>query len=142
MPAQNSTATRYRAWEAFSQLFLDTELDDADYMRLAADLAATPYTIDQLRHIVQYEVAPVCGPNLLAVAGAWDGFDRDWLIERCGRFQKANQKPRLAGIPIEWWQKIAEILRWQQLPTPPFATMVAKDIDRLLALTQQIRTQS
>lgn len=141
MAASDDLLMRYPAWEAFSQLFLDTELDDADYQRLAKDLAATPYSIEQLRHIAHHEVAPVCGPNLLAVTGAWDKFDKQWLIQRCSRFQKANKKPHATGIPIAWWHKIAETFRWT-LPTPPFASMVTKDIERLLILTREIRDKS
>jgi hypothetical protein len=37
------------------------------------------------------EVAPVCGYNLLSVAGVWAGFDEEWLVNSI--FSRAYKKP-------------------------------------------------
>jgi len=76
-------ARRRPVWMALSELWLDTELDEGDWERLAAVLASSPYDVHQLRAIHDAEVAPAVGDNLFSVAGVWDGFDEDWLVSRC-----------------------------------------------------------
>ena len=76
-------ADRVLVWDALSQFWLDTELDEKDIQRIAQTLADSPFTPEELRHIEFYEVRSVCAPNLLCVAGAWAGFAADWLIPRC-----------------------------------------------------------
>ncbi len=70
---------RKPVWTAFSEFWLDTELDDSDLRRIANVAAAAGYSIPKLRDIYLYEVAPVVGANLLCPAGAWAGFDEQWL---------------------------------------------------------------
>ena len=65
---------RVPAWSALSELFLDTELLDADYARLRAALAECGYSSAELRAILYDEVAPVLGFNLFSVAGEWMGW--------------------------------------------------------------------
>ena len=60
---------RRPVWEALSQLFLDTELDEADLEHIAAILAASPYTDGELSAIYHHEVTPVCRFNLGLIAG-------------------------------------------------------------------------
>lgn len=69
-------------WGALSELWLDTELDDADLDRIASVMDASGLSLDQLRSVYLHEVAPVVYRNLLSVAGASDGFDESWLAER------------------------------------------------------------
>ncbi|MEI7732535.1 MAG: hypothetical protein WCO56_23390 [Verrucomicrobiota bacterium] len=70
---------RKPVWKAFSEFWLDTELQDEDLQRIANIAAASGYTVAELRDIYLYEVAPVVSPNLLTVAGEWAGFDEEWL---------------------------------------------------------------
>lgn len=70
---------RKLVWTAFSEFWLDTELEDEDLHRIARIAAASGYAVAELRDIYLYEVAPVVGPNLLTVAGEWVGFDEEWL---------------------------------------------------------------
>jgi hypothetical protein len=76
---EGDLANRRPVWEALSDLFLDTELTDDVREGLARRLAASPYTIEELRAILYDEVYPACKSNLLSVAGVWTGFDLDWL---------------------------------------------------------------
>jgi hypothetical protein len=49
------------------------------------------YSLDELRDIYLFEVAPVVFPNLLTVAGEWAGFDEEWLVaEVTKRAKKRN----------------------------------------------------
>lgn len=76
-------------WAALSGLYLDTELSAHGLEHLAETLAASPYTIGELEHILLAEVHPACFANLLSVGGVWSGFDPCWLRQRILRRQRA-----------------------------------------------------
>jgi len=76
-------ASRRPVWEALAALWLDTELTDGELDHIAGVLAASPYSLPEMRAIHDYEVAPVLWVNLVTVVGEWAGFDNDWLAERC-----------------------------------------------------------
>lgn len=80
--SDHDVAHRLPVWLALSELYLDTELSSAALAHIAAVLAASPYTIGELRYILLHEVHPACVANLLTVAGVWSGFDADWLRQR------------------------------------------------------------
>ena len=84
---------------ALSNLFLDTDVS-LFYESMAAELAASPFSADELNAILKDEVAPVLGVNLLAVAGVWDGFDEEWLAQRI-----AASKGKWRWIP--WHRAVA-----------------------------------
>ncbi len=46
---------------------------------IAQALAASPFTLLQLRTMLLHEVHPVLIGNLRSVAGVWDGFESQWL---------------------------------------------------------------
>lgn len=73
---------RRPVWSALSELFLDTTLDAGDLRRIALVLHASRYSEQELDAIYADEVAPVCGPNLMVVAGEWALFDPEWLERR------------------------------------------------------------
>jgi hypothetical protein len=81
---------RVRVWDAFSEMFLDSYRNDNELDRLAEIIANSPFSLAELGHILFKEVAPVCFPNLLMLAGEWAGFDHGWLIEKCLARQKKN----------------------------------------------------
>lgn len=62
---------RLPVWHAFSDLFLDTELQAEDYRRIAAILRASGRPPAELRAILADEVAPAFMGNLVGVAGEW-----------------------------------------------------------------------
>jgi hypothetical protein len=67
-------------WTALSEFYLDTELQDVDFISIASAILKSPYSIEEVKQINKYEVFPVLQPNLLSVAGEWVGFDHAWLI--------------------------------------------------------------
>ena len=80
-PADQDIEARRPVWSALSDLYLDT--DYRTFVRSAArELAATPYSLDDLHAILLREVHPVLARNLCATAGVWDRFDQAWLAER------------------------------------------------------------
>jgi hypothetical protein len=80
-------------WRALSTLWLDTELDDRDLAAIVAVLRDSGLDRATLQHVYAVELAPVLGPNLLSVAGAWSGFDQDWLRARI--LEDLRRRPRL-----------------------------------------------
>lgn len=79
--ADSRLALRLPVWNALSELFLDTELDQRDHERIAAVLAESRYEVEKLEEILRFEVTPVLQGNLRSVVGEWAGFDPDWLRE-------------------------------------------------------------
>lgn len=82
---QSELERRKPLWTAFSEFWLDTELTEEDLTRIAQVAADSRYSVDELRDIYLYEVAPVVGANLLSVAGEWAGFDEEWLHKEARR---------------------------------------------------------
>jgi hypothetical protein len=80
-PAQQDIAHRRPVWRVLSDLFLDTELQDHDLIRIAATLAESCYSLADVETILYREVYPVCIGNLSCMAGEWAGFDNEWLAE-------------------------------------------------------------
>ena len=71
MAKQEELELKLPVWHALSELFLDTELQPGDYARIAERLRRSGYTREEIRRILETEVAPAFGSNLLSVAGEW-----------------------------------------------------------------------
>ncbi|MEM9075404.1 MAG: hypothetical protein AAGC43_00115 [Bacteroidota bacterium] len=82
-------------WLALSEFYLDTELESADYDRIAQVLKASGLSIGQLKEIDRFEVFSVLKANLLSVAGVWTGFDEAWLYAICTKSYLKKDKPLL-----------------------------------------------
>ena len=78
-------AQRRPVWEALSELFLDTDLQTADFDRLADTLAKSPYSPADLEAILLRELVPILWGNTASPAGEWQGFDPVWLEEQIQR---------------------------------------------------------
>jgi len=92
MPLTNAQFSAHSAvWFALSELFLDTEPDDHTYNFIARECANSPFSSSEIKEILVDEVSPVCRINLLSVAGVWDGFDQQWLVEKIDRQRKRNR---------------------------------------------------
>lgn len=102
---------RLTAWQALSELFLDTELDDADIASIARRLRSTGLSTSELEQIYQEEVAPVCWRNAQAVpGGVWTQFDPGWLVEAIERHRRNENV--LLRIPL---MKRLCVKRWTAL---------------------------
>lgn len=109
-------------WMALSELWLDTELSDADLERIARTMADSGLIIEELRQVYLVEVAPVVSPNLLTVTGEWDGFDEEWLCARIVRnLRDRPRRPRFrAWFPLSrrlmlyaterYWKTLVELV--------------------------------
>ena len=96
-----ATEDRLPVWEAFSEFFLDTELDESHYRRISQTLLSSPYSMEELEEILKFEVYPVLMWNLRSVAGEWAGFDRNWLLEVLE--PKLNKRPKFRLPLLQWW---------------------------------------
>lgn len=77
---------RIPVWEALADFWLDTDLVDFQFNHIARVIASSPYSIQEMRAIHDYEVAPAVSANLASMAGEWAGFDGEWLRQRCKKF--------------------------------------------------------
>ena len=113
---------RKPVWAALSELWLDTELAEDDLRRIAGVMKASGYPMGVLREIYLFEVAPVVFPNLLTVAGEWDGFDHAWLFTEATKRARRRSLLLRAFVRLgigKWlmtfaterhWARLAEIL--------------------------------
>ena len=116
-------ARRRPVWEAMSDFFLDTELDDARLGEIAAILRVSGYTISELEDILATEVAPLLYKNVLAPAGAWSSFDTGWIEGQIagGRHRDIALWHRFAarwscrrvirGVRAQYWTPVLRHLR-------------------------------
>ena len=117
---------RLLVWEALADFFLDTELDDSDYERIANVLASSPYSIQDAEDILRHELYPVLIRNLRSVAGEWAGFDREWL--RGSIKPRLNKRPKFRLPLLQWsmvrdhWLRVSELIRRNR------KTMANKDV--------------
>ena len=106
---------RRPVWEALSELFLDTELQEYDFARVSRVLAESGYTNEELHSILFREVFPACVPNLHHPAGAWTGFNTNWLEEEILNKAPCGQTDGLVPPPDYWmiekeWRRVLELL--------------------------------
>jgi hypothetical protein len=73
---------RLPVWCALAELFLDTELQPADFARIAAVISGARLSAKEAEKILENEVAPAFLPNALSVAGEWAGWSVEFVKER------------------------------------------------------------
>lgn len=127
MPAQPSQSNRQRAWIALSQLFIDSELDDAAVRDIAQQLISADCSAEEAETILWNEVAPALGSNLASVAGNWTGWsDEDVIALVSARLQKDGEASPPGMLSAGWlqhrwvkrvvlpdWLRVAALLREQ-----------------------------
>lgn len=107
---------------AFSNLYLDTELDDADHRALARTLAVTSLSLDALDRLLREDVHPALWMNLASVAGVWTAFDEAWLLARVRARRRARVRwpttlvPLYALVDAEWRRVRAQVVTERSSP--------------------------
>lgn len=92
---------RVQVWDAFSELYLDSYRTEPELQHLGELIADSPFSNEELKHILVSEVSPVCGPNLFCLPGGeWAGFPPDTLIPGCLERQLANPYSQGARKPL------------------------------------------
>ncbi|WP_310392317.1 hypothetical protein [Hymenobacter sp.] len=92
---------RHPVWAVLAELYLDVELQEEDYRRMAAVCAASGFGWPEIRQMNYDEVAPVLWANLLSVAGEWAGWDETWLIATLTA-RYTGKRHRLLGLESLW----------------------------------------
>src|SRR5215469_16255952 len=106
-------AHRRPVWIALPDLFLDTDVR-ISYPYIARTLAESPYSMEELRTILDEQVTPVVESNLLSVAGEWAGFDDEKITqEMAKRMGKTRLLPSMVSLDREWdaVERLARLLR-------------------------------
>lgn len=109
---------RKPVWAALSELWLDTELSHDDLKRIAGVMKKSSYSLPELRDIYLFEVAPVVFGNLFTVAGAWAGFDEEWLLAKAARRARRRSLCLRAFVKIgigKWIMTWATERHWETL---------------------------
>src|SRR4051812_3417235 len=105
---------RRPVWEALSELFLDTQIDQDDLRYIAERLAESKYSVSELEQILRQEVGPAVAMNMFSVAGLWEGFDQAWMERRIIQQQTTWRRwiPRYTGfrLILPYWVRIRQLL--------------------------------
>jgi hypothetical protein len=122
---------RQQAWIELSELFRDTETTDSDIEFLARELHRLGFDAATAEHILQDEVAPVFGKNLLSVAGNWMGWKPESVVEGVNEWLAKRDAPGLRGALYR--------TRWaRRFRAWFFASMVMEDWRRVAQLMQKL----
>jgi hypothetical protein len=98
---QQQIEQRLPVWHALSDLFLDTQLQPVDHERIANVLCRSGYSVEELRAILDEEVAPAFVFNLLDIAGEWAGWHEEEVQEIMLRSLQSGR-----GLPpMRWLRK-------------------------------------
>ena len=87
-----SKEDRLDIWRALSNLFLDTEVTDFTYQYIARAIRNSELDILEVENILWHEVYPVLSSNLSSVAGVWDGWTDEWLLQHLTISSKTGAK--------------------------------------------------
>jgi len=68
-------------WRALSDLFLDTDIGDLTFNYIARTVIESKLSVSEVEEILWYEVYPVLESNLRNVAGNWEGWTDEWLLQ-------------------------------------------------------------
>ena len=85
---------RAPVWRALSDLFLDTELDEADIAIIAETIRAAGFSADQAEEILRRDVAPVFWMNLIQVAGEWTPWSESQVRDLVCEHLRSRSRPR------------------------------------------------
>ncbi|ASK31436.1 hypothetical protein CEY12_15550 [Chryseobacterium sp. T16E-39] len=109
---------RHLVWEALSELYLDTELQESDFQYMARILVKSPFSFEEIKKIDQYEVFPVLFSNLLIPAGEWGGFDEKKLVKNIMNWMETRSQLDIFAIKCiyilyesinrAYWKKLEE----------------------------------
>lgn len=106
----DETTRKLPIWHALSELFVDTELQHNDYVRIARALTASGLPAEELRRILGDEVGPAFVSNLMSVAGEWAPWSEDEVL---------RIMTRPTGRPTRWlWRWAARrtvTAKWEKL---------------------------
>lgn len=102
---------KLKIWRALSDLFLDTEIEDYVFQYIARTVSECGLSLREAEDILWYEVYPVLEGNLRCVAGEWQGWSDDWLLQNLPARVRPNAihgHPAIIKEVKGCWQKVIE----------------------------------
>jgi len=113
--------SKSKVWIALSVLFLDTDIS-IHIEHISRVCADSNFDLDELSAILYREVAPVCMPNLLTIAGEWAGFDEAQLVEKILEYKNKSNSGVSSLFKPQWgfiakiyigqdWRKVVELIK-------------------------------
>ncbi|WP_256659993.1 hypothetical protein [Pseudomonas sp. LS-2] len=104
-------SNRLKIWQALSEFFLDTEVEQAAFNHVAKTIEESGYTLTEVHSILWFEVFPVLQGNLKSVAGEWAGWPDEWLLKYISVRELAPAKPARGWVGDEINRCWEEVLR-------------------------------
>jgi len=104
---------RLKVWQALSELFLDTEIDDRTFAYVAQAVTDSGYSQGDIQTILWGEVFPVLEANLRSITGEWAGWTDDWLLEHLNVYEGPVPPARVGSVAAEisrCWKEVASRL--------------------------------
>ncbi len=104
---------RLNIWQALSEFFLDTELDETTYKYVVRAVTVSGYSRSEVKHILWQEVFPVLESNLRSVAGVWEGYPREWLkmnLQVSTNTYPPSSSPEIVTEINACWARLCELL--------------------------------
>lgn len=113
---------RKPVWEALAELWLDTDLTEEDLNWMVRVLRSSGYSIDEIRDIYLFEVAPVIHNLLFSQNVVWSTYQSHVLFEKiihyCQRPHRISHffirlwigRLRLTwATDFQWWRLVREL---------------------------------
>jgi len=106
---------RLPVWTALADTFLDTQLEPADYSRIAAVIREAGYDTREAEAIYREDVVPAFAGNLLSVTGEWSGWSQPFvrvrvLARRRSRIGRAAYRLLLGQHIAAEWARVRKAL--------------------------------
>ena len=100
---------RERVWIALADLFLDTDVR-IWYVTTVRTISKSPFSLEELKYILDREVTPALQGNLLDIAGEWAGFDDDWVVKAVA-LAAADPDPVRSLVDLDHhWSALAHLI--------------------------------
>lgn len=97
---------RLPLWRAYSEFFLDTELDELSYAYVARTVLESGLDLEEAAAVLWNEVFPVLHANLRNHLGVWDGWSDEWLLAHLrvasGPARRSGPRATVAEIDRCW----------------------------------------
>jgi len=107
------TQQERRAYTILSELFLDMEYTQWELNGMASFLRPLGIPVSTLEHMLAYDLFPILYPNLLSVAGVWQAFDEEWLLQEVQARKSTGGSGWLKGaVDFVAWHTIGRIGVW------------------------------
>ncbi|UKB79435.1 hypothetical protein [Chryseobacterium sp. MEBOG07] len=110
---------RKEVWCALSDLYLDKELQESDFQYMTRVFLESPFSLENIKKIDQYEVFPVLFSNLLDPAGEWAGFEEKRLVKNIMNWLESRNQLDIFAIKCiyylyepmnqNYWKRVEEI---------------------------------